>query len=420
MIATAPALILICAAVVALVVTVMGWRRRSIPGGTAFSLMMFSVCIWALGSGIGAAAIGLDRKLASAVFSYIGTVNVAPLFLVFAVRYRWREWRASWWQFALLWLIPLATLVLAATNGLHHLVWTGITLMAGTNSAIYGRGPWYFVAVFYYAALGLASALIIIPTALRAQRIYIRQTVILMTGLAVPWIGTALYLLPIHLFAGLDLPSIGFAVTGILVFFGMTRFRLFDIVPMARDRLVEGMADGLIVIDVQGRIVDMNPSARVFLPAGTTIGGRIGMGDGPFGAALAVARAGGTGTGGMPHPGIAGGYLEIRESTLKDRAGEVTGTLVLIHDLSDRRKLELEREKLIAELTTALSEVRTLQGLLPICSSCRRIRDDSGAWSTLESYVVKNTDAKLTHGLCDDCIRKLYPELADRGPGDSV
>jgi CheY-like chemotaxis protein len=79
----------------------------------------------------------------------------------------------------------------------------------------------------------------------------------------------------------------------------------------------------------------------------------------------------------------------------------------------------LERERLIAELREALAHVKTLKGLLPICADCKKIRDDKGYWSQVESYVERHSEANFTHGLCPDCIQKWYPGLAEAGLGNS-
>jgi DNA-binding NtrC family response regulator len=76
-----------------------------------------------------------------------------------------------------------------------------------------------------------------------------------------------------------------------------------------------------------------------------------------------------------------------------------------------RREAEAERERLIEELKAALARVKTLTGLLPICSSCKNIRDDHGYWNRLEVYIQQHSDATLTHGICPDCARRLYPEI---------
>jgi hypothetical protein len=80
-----------------------------------------------------------------------------------------------------------------------------------------------------------------------------------------------------------------------------------------------------------------------------------------------------------------------------------------------RKQEEGEKEKLIAELKEALSNVRILSGLLPICASCKKIRDDNGYWNQIEAYIKEHSDADFSHGICPDCAQKLYPELFKKG-----
>lgn len=80
-------------------------------------------------------------------------------------------------------------------------------------------------------------------------------------------------------------------------------------------------------------------------------------------------------------------------------------------DISERKAAEAERETLIGELRTALSEIRRLRGFLPICASCKKIRDDEGYWHQIESYIRDRADVDFTHSICPDCQEKLYPEL---------
>lgn len=79
--------------------------------------------------------------------------------------------------------------------------------------------------------------------------------------------------------------------------------------------------------------------------------------------------------------------------------------------IQERKQAELEKEKLISELQDALAKVKKLSGLIPICSSCKKIRDDKGYWNQLEKYLLEHSDATLSHGLCPDCAKKLYPEV---------
>ena len=70
---------------------------------------------------------------------------------------------------------------------------------------------------------------------------------------------------------------------------------------------------------------------------------------------------------------------------------------------------------MIQELESALSEIRVLRGLLPICAACKKVRDDDGVWSEVESYISKRSEAEFTHGMCPDCLRKYYPKYYQRG-----
>jgi len=91
--------------------------------------------------------------------------------------------------------------------------------------------------------------------------------------------------------------------------------------------------------------------------------------------------------------------------------GTVAGLIGVARDITSRRQLEEERERLIAELRDALASIKTLKGLLPICSSCKKIRDDKGYWSQIEAYVSNHSEAEFSHGICPECARRLYPQF---------
>ncbi|PYU97500.1 MAG: hypothetical protein DMG10_30735 [Acidobacteria bacterium] len=91
-------------------------------------------------------------------------------------------------------------------------------------------------------------------------------------------------------------------------------------------------------------------------------------------------------------------------------------TALLAMEIEERKRTEAEREVVIAELRDALSNVKHLHGLLPICASCKRIRDDHGYWNDVEEYIRKHTEADFTHGICPDCMNKLYPGMGVPSP----
>ena len=78
--------------------------------------------------------------------------------------------------------------------------------------------------------------------------------------------------------------------------------------------------------------------------------------------------------------------------------------------ITERKELEHEREQLILDHMDALSQIKTLSGMLPICASCKRIRDDKGYWNQMEAYVEQHSDAEFSHGICPECSKKIYPK----------
>ena len=83
--------------------------------------------------------------------------------------------------------------------------------------------------------------------------------------------------------------------------------------------------------------------------------------------------------------------------------------------LYTRKRIEAERERLIQELREALAQIKTLRGLVPICCSCKKIRDDKGYWNQIEEYIQDHSDAEFSHGICPECAKKLYPQLYEKG-----
>ncbi len=80
-------------------------------------------------------------------------------------------------------------------------------------------------------------------------------------------------------------------------------------------------------------------------------------------------------------------------------------------EVKERTDAEKQKEKLIGDLQKALSEIKMLTGLLPICTNCKKIRDDKGYWNQIETYIQSHTDARFSHGICPKCAEELYPDF---------
>lgn len=106
--------------------------------------------------------------------------------------------------------------------------------------------------------------------------------------------------------------------------------------------------------------------------------------------------------------------VEARWRVVWGPDGSLLGIQGVTRDITERKRMEAEREELIQELTQALAEVKALSGLLPICSSCKKVRDDQGYWKQIEAYLSEHSEATFTHGLCPDCVRAFRDEMRAR------
>jgi PAS domain S-box-containing protein len=175
--------------------------------------------------------------------------------------------------------------------------------------------------------------------------------------------------------------------------------------------------DGILLTCPDGRIFDANPSACSILERSREeiiAAGRDGLMDSsdPNLARLLEERgrtgkAHGELTARRPDGSLF--LMEISSVVFPGDAGHEF-TCIIFRDVSLRKRAQAEREQLIAELKEAMGKVRMLNGLLPICASCKKIRDEQDHWEHLETYIRQRSAADFTHGLCPDCVRKLYSE----------
>ena len=102
-------------------------------------------------------------------------------------------------------------------------------------------------------------------------------------------------------------------------------------------------------------------------------------------------------------------HVEIFGSTIQlEGKPSVSGSIL---DITERKLMEKDRDNLIVDLQKSLSEVKTLRGFLPICSHCKKIRDDKGYWNQIESYIQEHSETEFSHGICPECAKKYYPDI---------
>ena len=355
-------LILLIAAGVALVVALVSWRRRETPGAAALALIMLAVAAWAGLNLLEHAVVGFQNKLFFGKLQYLGIASVPTLWLIFALSY------CGWQRFLtrrnliLLWIIPAITVIIALTNDLHFWMWqvSENAQNPGGTLDYTQRGWWWYVAFAYSYTMLISGTAILVWTALRDRNNLRRQMWVLLLAVAIPWIANLLHFFRLDPF-GVDVTPFAFAVTGFILAFGLFRFRLFDLAPVARDLLIENMNDGVIVLDRENRIVDMNPAARGFLGVSEA---PIGLGGQQVFArwpelveqfreaeqAQVEVRLDST-TAAEPVD------LELRISPLRDRRRQLIGRLITLHDITLLKQTEGRLRQLSATVEQSPASV---------------------------------------------------------------
>ena len=105
--------------------------------------------------------------------------------------------------------------------------------------------------------------------------------------------------------------------------------------------------------------------------------------------------------------------LLVRREPVLDGDGIYRGYRGIDRDITSRKKAGEERERLFNELSDALANIKTLRGMLPICSYCKKIRDDKGYWDQVDSYISKHTDTVFSHGMCPECAQKVLKDYEE-------
>ncbi len=352
-------IIFVTAGSIAALIALYAWRRRATPGGVYFVLMMTMVSVWALTSAGEFASLDAATKLSWGKISYLAVASVAPLWFLFAVSYSRREKWLTRSRLALLWIVPLGILVLALTNEWHGLLWSSVTPSSEAPGAmlVYGHGIGVWVNLVYSYALLLAGTILFVRTTLRSPQLYQRQVAVLLIGAAIPWVGNILYVVGVQPLPGLDMTPIAFTLTGLMIGWAIFRFHMLDIVPVARDVLIESMSDGVIVLDARSRVVDINPAACQVIGHGASqvVGQR----------AEVVFAA---------WPGLIEHYqdtadkrveiafgttqwFDLRVSPLYDRRQQLTGRLLVLRDITARKQAEAALQQYTGELEARNAEL---------------------------------------------------------------
>jgi PAS domain-containing protein len=386
------------------------FRRREVQGGRPLGLMLLAAALWAACDAVELHLPTVEGRLLISQVQYFGVVSCAPLFFHAAMELARLESRITPPVVALIWGVPVISLLLAWTNPWHSLIWTSIEMpKAGSPFATYHYGPWFWVLATQHYVMTALNTVILLSARRRVSRAFRAPMMAVVVAMVISWAGNILYIFKLGPWPGLNYLTISLGLSGAVLAWAVVSEGLLDLLPRAREALLETIADGVVILDRTDRVIYGNAAAHDHLgisvgawsmPITTRIPERNRL-SAPWTGEIAVPNGSNT------------RWVDMRVDPIADRWGEVAGRLVVTRDITMRKVLEGERERLIAELKKALGEVRALEELLPICANCKKVRDDQGYWSQIDVYLQTRAAVEFTHGICPECDAKLYGHLTE-------
>jgi PAS domain S-box-containing protein len=345
------------------------WRRRGGSAGAALALVLVALLLWA---GTYAAELGATDLTAISRWGdikYVGLVLLPPAWFAFAALFAGRGSWVNGRNLALLAIHPVVMLVLLANAATHDLVRWYPPEAALDPDAVAQPGPLFWPHLVYSGLVMWGSLVLMVVTLVRASRVYRRVTTILIVSLVVPYVVNLLYNFDVGPFGRFDLTPFLLIGSCLVLVWGLFRFRLLGIRPVARGLVFETISEAVVVLDPLRRVVDANPPAERLL--GVSLADAIGHPLGDLLPEAAEAVRGPTAAGnGLPQELVVTreGATRRYEPTvvpMPDRQGPPIGWLVVLRDVTDHhrtlrslRQLDEQRRSLLARVVTSQEEER--------------------------------------------------------------
>ncbi|MFQ5420626.1 MAG: histidine kinase N-terminal 7TM domain-containing protein, partial [Anaerolineae bacterium] len=326
----------------------------------AFSTVVVAILVWTISYALEITLVSLPTKIFWAKIQYLGILTTPAFWLIFMLRYTKRDHLVSKRYMILLFAPLFFFLALVWTNEHHLLVWASTTLdeTGVFREPAFGPGFWFMMAYLYITTL-LAS-LALLNSQSRSPGMYRWQAVMLLVATFAPMVASLMTISGLNPLAPLDLTPMSFIISSVAWLYGRTRLRLLDMLPVARATLVEKLTDGVLVLDTQNRVLDLNPAAQRIL--GVTSRQAIGHDLGQL-LPQVVAQ--------FPDPDsvtddhlelnlVEGNIFDANLIALLSNDGELYGRILTLHDISESKKNQAdltrstERLQLAQEIDRAI------------------------------------------------------------------
>ncbi|MBS1250109.1 MAG: Sensory/regulatory protein RpfC [Chloroflexi bacterium] len=332
-------------------------RKRDLTGALPLMILQGLVFVWTMGHMLSWASADLELKVFSSHIQYIPAAAVPLLWLVFTAEYAGFKNHLSRPKIILAAAIPLTTILLKWSNEFHHLIWQEYTLAyvgPYTRNNITSYGAWFWVHTGYSYLLMVTGTGLLVYKYIKASGRHKKQARALLLGAAAPWITNFLYLTRMSPF-GLNLTPFAFTLTGIAFTWGLLYYQTTDLAAITRRAIAESINDGLIVINNNDHLVDMNAIAEKYLGQSkdTLIGNTI-LKAIPQWEKLDK----------FPHEELEfkaeneTHYYDVSISLITNKQGRKLGRAIVLRDITTRKLMEQEVTQALEKASTA-SQMKT-------------------------------------------------------------
>ncbi len=303
-----------------------------------FFWLMLAVTIWTFAYTFEAAAVEPAAKILFTQIGYIGLVFIPPLLLSFVMEYADHK-RPSRYILIPALVLSSITLLLAWTNAWHGWLWSGFSVASvKDNIIIYHHGPWFWVSSTYYYVMFSMSSFFLVRRYINSSALDRRRVGIMIIGCLFPFVGGVLYIFNLGPIPYLDWSAISCTGMNLVYAWNLYRFKMLDLVPVARGNIFESLDEGLIVLNAQAQIVDINPAAlKLFRMAGKRVIGQPIDEIIPFLNRFIHAT--------RPYAELVqndenAAWLDLRVAPLLDQQANLIGRLIMVHDVTERKQVE--------------------------------------------------------------------------------
>ncbi|NPV86876.1 MAG: PAS domain-containing protein [Anaerolineae bacterium] len=335
------------------------WRwRRTVAGALQFFLLMAAVFVWDAAYICELFSPDLPTALFMVNVQYLGIASIPVLWLLYVLRYTgYERWAFPRWQ--IVWFfIPTLTILFSLTNPYHE--WmrcvTGFGADGLFSQVLKIYGPWFWVHTVYSYVVLLVATTLMLRSAFFARGLVFGQKILLLAAVLLPWAGNALYIFGVSM---LDLTPPAFAAMGLLMLVAVSRFQLFNIVPVARETLVDSMTDAVVVLNMENKVVDANPASEKItcLPVSKVIGmGAADVFTGYFGMITFYDPEVQVHNEIVVTEDAEPLYYDLQIIPLKSSHGRLLGRMVVLRDITRHRRAEEALQKLNEQLEEKVNE----------------------------------------------------------------